>query len=403
MRDRRVLLIVGCAALFAFGAAYYTSPARPGRTSAEGYYGWADQLNYRLEARALRDGVLPGIDYNYDKRHPQPSYDARRRPLYDYSYGLGYPLLAVPTTFVGMRSDPFALPDALIFVAEIVIVFILGTRLRSLAFGLLAAGALAFATPLLDFTVLPWNTSVTTLAILVALLVATDPDEHPVGHGVALGVAVGVCFAARYVDAVFPAAIGTVGLLSRRPRALRPLLGAAALTLALAIPVLWSHAVVFGSPLTTPYAHHERDGTNASDQSLGAFDPGRAPRSFVEDFVTGEYNGARTQGRPMLAAFPWAVFAPVGLFALFRERRPGRLLYAVAAGVSVVGSAFYLSFWAGTGRDLAFYNLRYFVMWVPLWALLSVYGVVFSVERMRRDSTEGSVVASDGDLLGKQE
>jgi hypothetical protein len=393
VRDRRILLIVGCAALFAFGASYYTSTARPGRTSADGYYGWSDQLNYRLEARALSDGVLPGIDYDYDQRQPRPSYDPEQRPLYDYSYGLGYPLLGVPATFLGMRSDPFALPDAMIFAAEIVIVVVLGTRVRSLAFGLGVAAALTFATPLLAFTVLPWNTSVTTLAVLVALLVATDPDDHPVGHAVALGLAVGMCFAARYVDAVFPAAIGTVGLLLRRPRAVRPLLGAAALTLVVATPVLWSQAVVFGNPLTTPYQHHVRAGTNASDQSLGAFDPGRAPRSFVEDFVTGEYNGVRTQGDPMLAKFSWAVFAPLGLFALVRERRPGRRLYAIAAAVSVVGSAFYLSFWAGTGRDLVFYNLRYFVMWVPLWALLSAYGVVSSVEHIRRSTADSDIPA----------
>jgi hypothetical protein len=202
-----------------------------------------------------------------------------------------------------------------------------------------------------------------------------------------------MCFAARYVDAVFPAAIGTVGLLLRRPRAVRPLLGAAALTLVVATPVLWSQAVVFGNPLTTPYQHHVRAGTNASDQSLGAFDPGRAPRSFVEDFVTGEYNGVRTQGDPMLAKFSWAVFAPLGLFALVRERRPGRRLYAIAAAVSVVGSAFYLSFWAGTGRDLVFYNLRYFVMWVPLWALLSAYGVVSSVEHIRRSTADSDIPA----------
>lgn len=395
MRDRRILLVVGCAALFVFGASYYTSTSRPGSTSIDGYYGWADQLNYRLEARALSDGVLPGIDYDYDTRRPRPSYDAHERPLYDYSYGLGYPLLAVPTTFLGMDTDPFALPDAMIFAAEMVIVVVLGSRLRSLSFGLGAAAALAFATPLLAFTVVPWNTTVTTLAILVALLVATDPDDHPVGHAVVLGIAVGMCFAARYVDALFPAAIGGIGLLTRRPRAVRPLLGAAALALTIAAPVLWSQEVVFGNPLTTPYGHHSRADTNATDQSLGAFDPGRAPRSFLEDFVTGEYDGVRTQGAPMLATFPWAVFAPVGLFALVRERRPGRRLYAIAAGSSVVGSTFYLSFWAGTGRDLVFYNLRYFVMWVPLWTLLSVYGVVFSLEHVWHRSTR--VTASGAD------
>lgn len=380
---RRVLLIVGCVALFAFCASYYVSQSRPGTTTSEGYFGWADQLNYRLEARALGDGVLPGIDYDYKTDTAKPSYNPSARRLYDYAYGLGYPLLAAPFTHLGMNADPFVLPDAVIFVADVLIIVVLGRRLRSLAFGLLLAAALVFATPLLDFSVVPWNTSVTTLAILVALLVATDPDDHPVGHALALGVAVGMCFAARYVDALFPAVIGGFGLLMRRPRALRPMIGAAGVALLLAIPVLWSQSVVFGSPFTTPYAHHVRDGGSESDQSLGAFAPGRVPRSFLEVFVTGDYNGKRTSGDPMLAEFPWIVFAPVGLFALFRERRARRGLYGLAAAVSVVASAFYLSFWAGTGRDLPFHNLRYFVMWVPLWALLSTYGIVYLADRIR--------------------
>jgi hypothetical protein len=387
MPSRRVLALVGCASIVVFFAAYAVSASRPGATTRDGYYGWADQSNYRSEARALADGVLPGIDYDYERNQPKPSYDPSRRPLYDYAYGLGYPVLGVPATLLGMRSDPFLVPDALLFAAEIAIVVVLGARLRSLTFGLLTAGALVFATPLLEYSVVPWSDTITTLAVLVALLVVTDPDDHPAGHAVALGGAIGICFAARYVDALLPATIGAVGLLLRRPRAVRALLGATFIAALFAIPVLWSQAVVFGSPLRTPYAHHVRAGSAASDQDLGAFDLGRVPRSFVEVFVRGEANGAPTPVAPMLVDFRWIVFAPVGLFALVRRNRSARRVYLAAAMASVAGTVFYLSFRASTGGDLVNHNLRYFVVWVPLWALLSAYGIADLAARIGARAT----------------
>ena len=386
MANRRVLVWVGVVAIAAFAVAFYTSVDRPGRTTKLGYYGWSDQYNYIREARALRSGVLPGSEYDYAKMKPKPSYNPKNDgPLYDYAYGLGYPALAAPMVLLGMNSDPFVIPDALLFVADIVIVVILGTRLRSLRFGVLTAAALVFATPFLKFTVVPWSTSITALAVLVAMLVITDPKERPVAHALALGIAVGVCFAARYVDALFPAAIGGFGLLLRAPRRAavwRTVGGAAAIAIVLALPILWTQQVVFGSPFTTPYRHHTVDYSTASDQSLGAFDPGRAPRSFWEVFLSGEYNGRRTQADPMIEDFPWMVLAPVGLYAIFRtRRRDTQIAYTVASVVSVVASVFYLSFRAGTGRDLVLHSLRYYVAWVPLWALLAAYGIVYLVER----------------------
>jgi len=384
--NRRVLLAAGIVALVAFAVAFYTSVDRPGRTTREGYYGWSDQYNYRLEAQALRSGILPGSEYDYQKQQPKPSYNRKKDgPLYDYAYGLGYPALGAPMVLLGMHSDPFTIPDALMFAADVMLVVILGARLRSLRFALLTAAALVFATPFLKFTVVPWSTSVTTLAVLVAMVVVTDPRDRPVAHALALGIAVGVCFAARYVDALFPAAIGGLGLLLRSPRRAstwRTVGGAAAIALVLALPILWTQEVVFGNPFTTPYKHHTVQGSSATDQSLGAFDAGRAPRSFWEVFISGEYNGQRTSADPMIEDFPWMVLAPVGLYAIFRtRRRDTEIAYSVAAAVSVVGSAFYLSFRAGTGHDLPLHNLRYFVPWVPLWALLAAYGIVFVWER----------------------
>ncbi len=400
-----MLLWVGLAAVAAFAVAFYTSVDRPGRTTKQGYYGWSDQYNYRREAQALRSGILPGSEYDYAKMQPKPSYNPKKDgPLYDYAYGLGYPTLAAPMVLLGLHTDPFAIPDALIFAADIVIVVILGTRLRSLRFGVLTAAALMFATPFLKFTVVPWSTSITALAVLAAMLVVTDPKERPVAHALTLGLAVGVCFAARYADALFPAAIGGIGLLLRAPgRASlwRTVGGAAGIAIVLALPILWTQQVVFGNPFTTPYQHHTVAGSTASDQSLGAFDARRAPRSFWEVFISGEYNGQRTQGDPMIEDFPWMVLAPVGLYAIFRTRkRDTQIAYSVASVVSIVGCAFYLSFRAGTGRDLVLHNLRYYVVWVPLWALLAAYGIVYLAERyfMRGGEARAPADAAEIDL-----
>ena len=354
---------VGLLALVVFAAAYYTSLHRPGVQSHDGYFNWADQHSLREEARALSRGDLPGTAANSD-----------------YAFGLGYPLLAVPALWVGIDQDPFVIVNALIFASELMIVVVLGTRLRSRAFGFGVAALLAFATPLVAFTLVPWSTSITTLSILLALLVATDPFDRRLGHVLVLGAAIGLCFASRYVDALWPALIGLSALV-RRPHGWRSALIVGGVAMVFVLPVLWSHEIVFGDPIKTPYAHHEREGD--VDQSLDAFNPVRAPLSFFEVFVTGVHDGKRVPAEPMLEAAPWLIAAPLGLWFVVRRRVPAWRVYAIASAISVAASTFYLSFWAGTGHDLQFHNLRYFISWIPPWALLAAYGTVVLATRAR--------------------
>lgn len=391
--DARALAVVIVAALALFAHAYAVNEHRPGATSTLGWLGWADQLNYVGEARALADGELPGIRWDYDTMTPRAGWEPGDPPIPDYAYGLGYPLLGVPGLWLDIDSDPFLPVDAALWALVVGGTAALGFRLRGTWFGLTAAGLLAVASPLLELFVTPWNNVVTVAAVVVALLVATDPRPSILRAGVPLGLAVGVCFAARYLDAVFPAVIGGVPLLLRgrslRAPAWKALAVAAGLALVAAVPVLWSHERVFGSPFTTPYAHHT-DAEGQADQGFGAYDLAQVPRTFVEVFVTAAVDGQRVVGEPLLRLFPLAVLAPVGLIALHRRRAQWRFELSLGAAVSVVATIMYLSFSSGTGNELQYSNIRYFAPWFPLWTLLACEAMWWTSERVGNRPTEVS-------------
>lgn len=381
-RGKAVALAVLFALTVAFAAfAIAIDAERPGVTTAEGWYARYDQGRYLDMARQLVRGELP---------------------TGRYSYGLGYPALAVPVLWLGFEGDPFAPVDALALGAVAVLVALLGTRLRSLPFGLGAAVAVTVATPVLSLVVVPWNSTVTILAVLVALLVATHPGPLRAWHGVALGVAVGGAFASRYVDGAFPAVIGAVGLLARPGVPWRALVASAVTAAAIGATILWTHELAFGEgPFRTPYALHvgrvETGDADINDQELGAYDLGRVPRHALEVFVTGYEGEVRSTADPLVRQAPWLLAAPVGLAVLWRSpttARATRLTWAAAVALSVAASTFYLSFRSGGGDNLKHDNLRYFVGWVPVWGLLALLGGAAAVDRVAARRRSAALPAS---------
>lgn len=356
-----------------FGYALASSPHRPGATSPAGYYGWFDQGSYLREARWLANGDLP--------------------PTGDYRFGLGYPVAGMVGLKLGAHGDPFAIPDAIIFATTLALTVIVGARLRSLTFGVLAAAAVALATPLLPLTVLPWSSSITLLAVMTSLVVATAPGAISWRGAAILGLASGATFAARYVDFLFPAVIGGVALLKAREH--WKLISIATLTAAVVVlPVLWTHQRAFGTPFETPYVSHIGvDRPDISDQDVSAYNVGKIPRSFVEVFVTGAGNG-QPGGEPLATQFPWAAAAPLGVFFLYRARHPLRGPVTAVMMLSVLASAFYLSFRATTGANLKYFNLHYFKAWFPVWGLLAAYGLVTLAQPVLRSSPVSRLLAS---------
>lgn len=348
-----VLVAVFLAGVAVFALAAYVDPGRPGVTTAEGWFGGYDQSRYLRITQVLADFDLPTSGY---------------------LYGIGYPLLGVPLTWLGV-ADPYTPVNALFFGAILTLTTVLGERLAGLAFGVAAALAVALATPLLDILVIPWNAMVVVPALLVALVMAASPAPVSWRGGAVLGLMVGTAFAARYVDAVFIAAVAAVVLLRPGPRRRGALAAAVGVSAVMVGFVLYTHDHAFDSPWTTPYSLHRRGDT--TDQDLGQYDLARVPRHAQEVFVTGASDGVRQGGEPLLPAAPWLVLAPVGLLALLRHRHPARLALGIAAIVSVASSIFYLSFAASGGKDLAVGGLRYFAPWFPLWGVLAALGLWF--------------------------
>ena len=358
--------MVFLAGVAVFALAAYVHPGRPGVTSPAGWFGGYDQSRYLRITERLADWRLPTTGY---------------------LYGIGYPLVGVPLTWLGV-GDPFTPMNALLFGLILLLTTLLGERLRGLGFGVIAGLAVALATPLLDILVIPWNAMVVVPAILGALLLGTAARPLTWRGGAVLGLLVGLAFAARYVDAVFVAGIAAVALLRPGRRSTGAILAAGAAAAVVVGFVLYTHDHAFGSPWTTPYSLHRRG--EVTDQDLAQYQLERVPRHFVEVFVTGESDGVRQGGEPLLPAAPWLVLAPVGLLAVFRWSHPARLVLGVATVLSVLASAVYLSFAAGGGADLPVGGLRYFAPWFPLWGILAALGLASLVfgPRSRRSTSK---------------
>ena len=183
---------------------------------------------------------------------------------------------------------------------------------------------------------------------------------------------------------MFPALIGGVAL-ARSADRWRNLALAALVGSVIVGGVLFTHDRVLGSPWRTPYESHLGPGEKGpSDQDLRAYKLSRVPSTFWEVFVTGNDDGKRQPEDPIGRTFPWAAAAPLGLFALFRQRHELRHPMLVAAAASVVASVFYLSFRFTSGANLKFGLVHYFKAWFPLLALLAAYGLLWAFERLAK-------------------
>ena len=361
-------IALGVVFVVAFGVfclSWYSSGGRPTHTSI-GWFSFSDQSSYLREARILADGQLPSKT--------------------TYVYGFGYPIVAVPALWVGETLDPFAPFNALAFATSMVMVTILGARLRTLAFGIVCSALVVLGTPLLDLTYVPWSSTVTLLVVSTVLVLSTSARPPTTLAAVLIGIGAGWCFAARYVDGVVPLLM-TMGTFLRRPR---EIVIALAATGVIGLSVLGTHWAILGSPFTTPYAIHlEPGGVGRSDQDLGAYNLIEVPKRFV-GIVTGFQDGQRQPGEPLGARFYWAILAPLGLWFLFRDRHPLRAVLAAAFAASLVMTIFYLSFRASCAGMLQFGGLHYFKAWFPLWAVLAAFAGVRLIDlvQLGREGTQ---------------
>jgi len=365
----REILVVSSASLIFAIYSFLVHPQSPAVTDPNGdWFGWFDQGEYLSIARSLADFSLPLGPENY-------------------TYGLGYPLLAVPFIWLGFERDPFIVPDILAASATVVLIYVFATRIASRAAGALAALLLIVATPVIKLAVEPWSSTVSCLCIAAALVVATTPKVLRARHAVLLGALSAWSFSARFVDVVPVMTITLWALFDRAPggRRIRLIVTAGGVALTGLILVLVSQWVSLGSPFITPYASHLRpDGVN--DQSLGQYQLDRVGSHFWQTFVTGIVDGVPTGVSPLLLASPFLVLAPIGFVVLIRQGRD-RSLHIALFSVSGVMSILYLSFVAGGGQDLVYRNVRYWLPYFGYWTVLAAIGLYSGYRWMVAESS----------------
>jgi hypothetical protein len=343
------VVLAGSAAAF-FAYRYTVEPSRPGVAFPQGWFGYFDQSQYLLMAHDLSEFALPANHF---------------------LYGIGYPLVAVPFLWLGLEYDPWLIFNGFAFVFAAVATYVVAGRL----FGRLAAGiagfGLVFATPLVAYCLTPWNSTVSLVALAGILLLGTSPSPAR-WHPYAIGALVAWAFAARYVDVLWLGAIGAVAALHSRSRPAdwRPLVAAGASAAVLAVPIFIAHWVAFDSPFTTPYSLHAGAENTTTDEQLGAYDLGKAPRSAFGMFVSPYLLGGKAPGSPLLADMFWTLAAIPGAVIALRSGRY-RVLLTVVIVAWIAASVFYLSFRATGAGAIQYGTLHYFKMWWPVATILA--------------------------------
>ncbi len=289
IKDHRLdwCLVLLAAVYFLF--VYGTAPNRPGLALDNGWLSYFDQSAYLKQAIATAHFNLS--DY--------------------YVYGPLYPLMAVPMIWLGFTGGGAFLPFNLLAFCFIVwAVYRFAASLATAQVGLAAAMALMFATPLLTYMVMPWNSSVTVVSTGIVLWAASISADALQRRRVVLllAVAAALAFGSRYIDVIWIG--GLAALLLYWRAGWRQVFLFGAMTALLCVPVFATHQVIFGSPLKTPYVLHTgMGGIGPTDQQLGAYDARRIPNAAYGMFVSPVLAGVPDSNRGLLVHAFWFLFA----------------------------------------------------------------------------------------------
>jgi hypothetical protein len=105
---------------------------------------------------------------------------------------------------------------------------------------------------------------------------------------------------------------------------------------------------------------------------------------------------------PMLRESPWLLLAFAGAVVVIRAWRRWDWLLATAA-ISAVASIYYFAYYAGGGDDLQYSNFRFFVAWLPVWALLAFMSIPDARCTSSEDTNAAESAPGPGDVAKRQE
>lgn len=341
--DRPLLFVIAASTLF-FLYFYAGHPSRPGASFPLGWFGWYDQGQYLVEARAIREGLL------------DPKL---------YQYPLGYPFIG--SLFLRLTpSDPFIIPNLIAFISAVGLFFKISERYFGTVVATLGSVLLILATPLTTHTVVPWTTTPVLLAVTFWAYIALTRE----GFGYLVpafgGGMLALTFAARGGgEILFLLPLGGVLLWRFRREeklALKVLLLFAVFAVGLAINLNFTEKI-FGS-FFHPYFRAVL---------VRGFHLSRVPSSLWGALI---YSGNEGEfWNPLLRDGFWLTLAPFGfVMALIKaERKPVHL--AILIGL-VTGLLVTAAFPAFNAEHLKYHALHYIKIWFPVAGFYALYGVM---------------------------
>jgi hypothetical protein len=354
---------------------YLTFGFRPSPFIAanKGWFGFCDQSLYLKMAKDLSHFSLTGGDY---------------------IYGLGYPILGA-LFFRFMPWDPFLIPNLVSFTFITAVTYIIAARFMKKEHAFIAAMLFLFATGVVELYVIPWNSTVSGVALAAVLYFSVSSKRITWPKATLVGVLAGWVFAARYLDVLFILPIAAFILWNARHEhdVWKSVLG---MFIGLSVVVglvLLSHYIYFGSALTTPYAFHPIVGESFSNQDIRYFSPTKTFKSLFQVFVFFHYGPNRPWMFPPLLVQSFIfVFSPLGFFYLVKKNHNRSLL--IVLGVTLVAALLiYGSARPVEPENLQFFCLHYFKMWFPILTIFStagLFGLWEVISRSRSVTKEGT-------------
>ena len=317
----------------------------------QGYYLWYDQSRYLLMAKELS-----------------------QLKLINYDYGLGYPILGA--LFMSLYpKDPFLIPNFIIWLASFVLFFKICQKLFKDELYLIIASLLyMFASNLIQYVAIPWNSTVTLLAnMMIAYLGVAGKRNYK--NSFIIAILLTWVFSARYVDLIFS---GILSLLYFWPfiekRRYKHLMIIFLILLLGIFSILITHKVKFGSYLKTPYAHHLDPEGKMSDQDIRRYQLKMIP-SDLKGILLGTKDFSYFPS--LLSTSFYFILIPFGLvIGLFRQHRR----FIIASGVAMfLAFMFYASFPHFSVAGLKVGAIHYVKAWIPFMIIYFIYFIRFVV------------------------
>lgn len=351
-KNRVLLIIILIAAAYFFFYNNFVNGSSPSG-NFQGHYLWYDQSRYLLMAKEMS-----------------------RFTLINYDYGLGYPILAVPFISI-MPNDPFLIPNFIIWVISVGLFYKICIKIfGNSVYPVICSFFYIFTTNIIQYVVIPWNSTVVLLANLIILYFGVI-NKRSLIRSVIICLMLIWIFSSKYIDLIFSSLLSILYfwpyLIKKNYKHL--LLASAILFIGVFL-ILSTHKIKFGSFLKTPYAHHLDPQGKISDQDIRKYQLRLVPKDLKGIFI----------GSKDYSYFPsifnssfYMILIPLGIIiGLNKKDRKFTLITSISMTLAFV---FYASFPHFSIDGLKVGAIQYVKAWFPIMVIYFMFFVRYLIKQ----------------------